>query len=142
MRKLFSLVTGIILLLLMLSSPATAAIQLQEFVTGLANPVFVTNAHDGTNRLFIVEQSGVIKVLQPGSTTPTVFLDTTSRVLSGGEQGLLGLAFHPQYPANPAFYVDYTRAEDGATVIAMYQVSSDPNVASSTESVLLVIGQP
>jgi hypothetical protein len=141
MRKLFSPMAEIVLLL-MLSSPTNAAIQLQEFVTGLTNPVFVTNAHDGTNRLFIVEQGGVIKVLQPGSTTPTVFLDITSKVLSGGESGLLGLAFHPQYPANPAFYVDYTRAGDGATVIAMYQVSSDPDVASSTETVLLVIGQP
>src|SRR5262245_53855670 len=79
MRKLFSPVAGIVLLL-MLSSPTNAAIQLQEFVTGLTSPVFVTNAHDGTNRLFIVEQGGVIKVLQPGSTTPTVFLDITSKV--------------------------------------------------------------
>jgi hypothetical protein len=71
-----------------------------------------------------------------------VFLNITGKVLSGGEQGLLGLAFHPQYPANPTFYVDYTRASDGATVIAMYHVSNDPNVASPAETVLLVIGQP
>ena len=102
----------------------------------------MTNAHDGSNRLFIVEQPGRIKVLQPGGTIPTVFLNITGKVLSGGEQGLLGLAFHPQYPANPTFYVDYTRTSDGATVIAMYHVSNDPNVASSAETVLLVIGQP
>jgi hypothetical protein len=126
----------------MLSSPTYAAIQLQALVTGLTNPVFVTHAHDGSNRLFILEQPGVIKVLQPGSTTPTVFLDITDKVLPGGERGLLGLAFHPQYPSNPAFYVDYTRAGDGATVIARYQVSGDPNVASSAETVLLVIEQP
>jgi len=141
MRKLFSPVSGIVLILI-LSSPTHAAIQLQTIVSGLTNPVFVTNAHDGKNRLFIVEQGGAIKVLQPGSSTPTVFLDITASVLSGGEQGLLGLAFHPQYPTNPAFYVDYTRAGDGATVIARYQVSSDPDVADSTETVLLVIGQP
>jgi len=141
MRKLFSPLAGIVLLL-MLSSPTNAAIQLQAILNGLTDPIFVTNAHDGTNRLFIVEQGGVIKVLQPGSASPTVFLNITSSVLAGGEQGLLGLAFHPQYPANPTFYVNYTRAGDGATVIARYQVSSDPNIASSTETVLLVIGQP
>jgi hypothetical protein len=141
MRKLFSPIAEIVLLLA-LSSPTNAAIQLQAIVSGLTNPVFVTNAHDGTNRLFILEQAGVIKVLHPGSTLPTVFLDISRQVLSGGEQGLLGLAFHPQYPANPAFYVNYTRAGDGATVIAMYQVSNDPDVAGSTETVLLVIGQP
>jgi hypothetical protein len=141
MRKIFSPVV-VIVLLVMLSSPTDAAIQLQAIVHGLTDPVFITNAHDGTNRLFIVEQGGVIKVLQPGSTTPTVFLDITGKVVSGGERGLLGLAFHPQYPANPAFYVNYTRAGDGATVIAMYQVSGDPNAASSSENVLLVIGQP
>src|SRR6059036_566009 len=77
--------------------PATT-IQLEPVVSGLSSPLFVTSSRDGTNRLFIVEKPGTIKVLQPGSTTPTVFLDITSRVLSSGtEQGLLGLAFHPQY---------------------------------------------
>lgn len=124
--------------------PATVAanIRLQRVVSGLTNPVFVTNAHDGTNRLFILEQDGKIKVLQPGANTPTVFLNITSRVLSGGERGLLGLAFHPHYPANPRFYVDYTRAGDGATVIAEYQVSRNRNVAIPVETVLLVIPQP
>ena len=50
-----------------------------------------------SNRLFIVEQAGVIKVLQPGATEPTTFLDIRTRILAGGERGLLGLAFHPQY---------------------------------------------
>ena len=70
----------------------------------------MTNAGDGSDRLFVVEQGGVIKVLQPGSTSPTVFLDITTKVLSGGEQGLLGLAFHPQFASNRRFFVDYTRA--------------------------------
>src|SRR5262245_47196880 len=96
----------------------TVTIQLQPVVSGLSSPVFVCNAHDGSNRLFIVEQPGVIKVLQPGSSTPTVFLDISSAVLSGGEQGLLGLAFHPQYSTNLRFFVNYTRKPDGATVIA------------------------
>src|SRR5688572_15258242 len=82
---------------------------LQPVVSGLSTPVLVTNAKDGSNRLFIVELGGIIKVLQPDSTTPTVFLNITTQVLSGGEQGLLGLAFHPQYETNRRFFVNYTR---------------------------------
>ena len=84
-----------------------------------------------------------IQVLQPGSTTPTIFLDITANVLSGGEQGLLGLAFHPAYATNRRFFVNYTRQPDGATVIAEYQASAtDPNVANATETTLLTISQP
>ncbi|HWO01767.1 MAG TPA: PQQ-dependent sugar dehydrogenase, partial [Blastocatellia bacterium] len=116
---------------------------LEPVLAGLSSPVYVTNAHDGSKRLFIVEQSGRIKVLQPGASTPTVFLDIRSRIVSGGEQGLLGLAFHPQFSTNRRFFVDYTRQPDGATVIAEYSASpSDSNVASNSETVLLVIPQP
>src|SRR5262249_38397709 len=74
-------------------------ISLENVVTGLNTPVFVTNAGDLSHRLFIVEQGGRIKVLRTGSSSPTVFLDITGSVLSGGERGLLGLAFHPQFAA-------------------------------------------
>jgi glucose/arabinose dehydrogenase len=123
---------------------APAAVELEPVVAGLSNPVFVTSAMDGTNRLFIVERGGLIKVLQPGSASPTVFLNITSRVLSeGGEQGLLGLAFHPQFSVNRRFFVNYTRQTDGATVIAEYRVSvSNPNLASTAEIPLLTIAQP
>ncbi len=131
------------LILLVTVSPALAAIQLQPVLTSLSSPLYVTSARDGTNRLFIVEQGGVIKLLQPGATTPTVFLDITAKVLSGGERGLLGLAFHPQYAVNRRFFVNYTRQTDGATVIAEYQTSSsDPNVADATETQLLTVSQP
>jgi len=142
-RKLVSL--GITAALVVGGSVASpeAAITLVPVLTGLAAPIFVTNARDGSDRLFVVEQGGIIKVLQPGNTTPTVFLDITSTVLSGGERGLLGLAFHPQFSSNRRFFVNYTRKPDGATVIAEYQVSpGDPNLADSTETVLLVILQP
>jgi len=131
------------LAVLLAYSPASEAILLDRVLTGLSSPLYVTNAHDGTNRLFIVEQPGRIKVLGPGTTTPTVFLDITSKVLSGGERGLLGLAFHPEYAANRRFFVNYTRQTDGATVIAEYHASSpDTNIADSQETVLLVIPQP
>jgi glucose/arabinose dehydrogenase len=120
-----------------------AAIGLEPVLTGLTDPLFVTNAGDSRDRLFVVERAGVIKVLQPGSTSPTVFLDITARVRSGGERGLLGLAFHPQFLSNRRFFVDYTRQTDGATVIAEYQASvGDPDIADLTEKVLLVIAQP
>lgn len=123
--------------------PAAAGVQLVPVVIGLTNPVYVGNAHDGTNRLFIVELGGVIKVLQPGSSTPTVFLDIASKVLSGGEQGLLGLAFHPEFATNGRFFVDYTRKPDGATIVAEYQVSAgNPNVADAAEIVLITVAQP
>lgn len=120
-----------------------ANIELVEVVSGLSNPVYVTNAHDGSHRLFIVEQGGRIKVLQPGSTAPEVFLNITSKVLSGGERGLLGLTFHPQFSTNHRFFVNYTRQPDGATVVAEYQASTlNPNVAETNEKVLLTIAQP
>ncbi|MGB8508067.1 MAG: PQQ-dependent sugar dehydrogenase [Pyrinomonadaceae bacterium] len=119
-------------------------IQLEPVLTtGLSSPVYMTNAHDGTDRLFIVEQGGRIKVLQPGATTPTIFLNISTKIVSGGEQGLLGLAFHPQYRTNRRFFVNYTRAGDGATVIAEYHVSTaNPNVADTAEIIHLTIAQP
>jgi glucose/arabinose dehydrogenase len=126
-----------------LESAAIAAVQLQSVVRGLSNPVYVTSVRDGSNRLFIVEQPGRIKVLQPQATVPTVFLDITARVLFGGEQGLLGLAFHPQFSVNRRFFVNYTRKTDGATVIAEYHASaSDPDTADTAETPLLSIAQP
>src|SRR6185503_13319074 len=97
-----------------------AQIQITPVVSGLSSPVLVANAGDGTNRLFILEQGGTIRVLQPGASTTSVFLNITSKVLSGGERGLLGLAFHPQYISNGRFFVFYTRVGDGAIVVAEY----------------------
>jgi glucose/arabinose dehydrogenase len=92
--------------------------------------------------LFIAEQAGRVRVWQPGSSTTSQFLDVRSRVSSGGERGLLGLAFHPLYSANGRFFLYYTRPIDGAIVVAEYGVSADPNVANPTERVLLTIPHP
>ena len=122
---------------------AAPQVALVPVLSGLASPVYFTNAHDGINRRFIVEQGGRIKVLANGASTPTVFLDIAARVIAGGEQGLLGLAFHPHFRTNRRFFVNYTRSPDGATVIAEYHASSiDPNLADPAETVLLVIPQP
>ena len=117
---------------------AITAIQLQPVLSGLSNTVYVTNSHDGTNRLFIIEKAGVIRVAQPGASTTTVFLNITTRVLStDNERGLLGLAFHPQYAINGRFFVYYTRQTDGALTIAEYHVSAaDPNVADPNSEIV------
>src|SRR5688572_18402844 len=113
---------------------ASNVIRLQPFVSGLSLPVFVTSANDGTRRLFIVQQRGLIKVVQPGSNTPTDFLNASGVVSqSGNERGLLGLAFHPQYSSNRRFFIYYTRPSDGAIEIAEYETSvGNPNQANPT----------
>ncbi|MBC7900066.1 MAG: PQQ-dependent sugar dehydrogenase [Saprospiraceae bacterium] len=105
-----------------------------NFITGLSSPLHLTNAKDGTRRIFIVQQRGIIKVVQPGSTVPTDFLNISSVVSSsGGERGLLGLAFHPQYRDNRRFFVYYTRQSDGSIEIAEYAASeANPNIAVPT----------
>jgi glucose/arabinose dehydrogenase len=122
---------------------AATPVQLRSVIGNLETPVLVTNAKDGSDRLFIVEQGGVIKVLPPGGRSATVFLDLSDKVIFKGERGLLGLTFHPQFGSNRRFFVDYTRMPDGATVIAEYHASpTNPNVANPTGTVLLVIPQP
>lgn len=138
---------AVLLLFLSVMSPAAAAqwrINLQPVVTsGLTQPVLVTSARDGSGRLFIVEQPGRIRVLQPNGTGAGLFLDISPKVLSGGERGLLGLTFHPQYSSNGRFFVDYTRQPDGATVIAEYRASpTNPDAADPGERILLTIPQP
>lgn len=97
-------------------------IQRQAYLTGLSSPVFVTNAGDGTNRMFVVQQRGLIRVVQPGSTTPTTFMNLSGLVSqTGNERGLLGLAFHPDFENNSFFFVNYTQSVGGATVIARYK---------------------
>src|SRR3954470_17635475 len=91
----------------------SSIIGLRPVISGLDSPVYLTNAGDGSNRLFVLEQRGVVKVIQPGESTATVFLDVSPLVSSsGGERGLLGLAFHPQYSINHRFFIFYTRATD------------------------------
>ena len=131
-----------LVLALSISSPLRAAIKLVPVLSGLSNPVFVANAGDGSRRLFVVEQDGTIRVWHAGAATSSSFLDVRDRVLSGGERGLLGLAFHPLYRVNGRFFVYYTRKPDGAIVIAEYQVTSDPDVASRNERLLLTIPHP
>src|SRR5262245_604267 len=120
--------------------------------TTLADPVAISNAGDGSNRLFFVLQAGRIVIHNGSTVLGTPFLDIQSLVQAGGEQGLLGLAFHPNYPATPYFFVNYTCevnaaqpecTTSGDTIIARFQVSANPNVADpASRRTLLVIPQP
>jgi glucose/arabinose dehydrogenase len=123
---------------------AAPAITLQEIASGFQTPVELVNSGDGSGRLFVVEQGGTIKVLSGGVVAATPFLDISTVITSGGERGLLGLAFHPQYSSNRAFYVYYTRAGDGALTIARYlRSATNPLIADpASGSVVLVIPHP
>lgn len=152
MRKAKSSWIFIIISLFALSSISNSAraalpefqITLSEVVaTGFDRPVQVTHAGDGSGRLFVVEQPGRIRILSNGAILPAPFLDIRSLVSYGGERGLLGLAFHPDYEANGFFYLNYTNLA-GNTVVARYQVSSaDPNQANPASALILfTITQP
>lgn len=118
-------------------------IKLQSVVEhAFSKPVFLTTSPEQSDRLFVVEQGGRIVILTGGQLNPSPFLDIGEKLSTGGERGLLGLAFHPRYSTNGRFFVNYTRAEDGATVIAEYRVSPDPNKAAPHETIRLVILQP
>ncbi|MEW5958791.1 MAG: PQQ-dependent sugar dehydrogenase [Chloroflexota bacterium] len=126
-------------------TPPDVQITLDPLAGGFNAPVQVTHAGDGSGRLFVVEQSGRIRIIDSnGTVLSTPFLNLSSLVsCCGGEQGLLGLAFHPNYETNGYFYVNYTRSSDGDTVIARYQVSANPQVADPGSAfTLLTIDQP
>ena len=115
----------------------------EQIASGLDHPVYITNAADGSNRLFVVEQRGRIRIVENGAVVATPFLDIASKVLYGGERGLLSVAFPPNYAEKGYFYVDYTRQPDGNTVIARYRITGDLDVAdAASEEVLLTIYQP
>ena len=120
--------------------PSPLTIRMQPFLSGLSLPLYITTAKDGTKRLFVVQQRGIIKVVQPGATTTTDFLNLASVVSqSGNERGLLGLAFHPQFTTNRKFYVYYTRASDGGLEIAEYlTMAGNPNQGDPTTARIIL----
>lgn len=116
-------------------------LEAEVVVSGLTNPLHLT-APPGDDRLFVVEKPGRVRIVEGGQLRPTPFLDLGDQVSSGGEQGLLGLAFHPDYAANGLFYVSYTDLE-GDTRVERYAVSADPNVADPQSGVeILALTQP
>jgi uncharacterized protein (TIGR03437 family) len=131
------------LLFLLLGSSAFAQeIRTVQVATGVAGPTDIQDAGDGSGRLFVVQQSGMIRVLKNGALLPTPFLDIHTKITSDGERGLLGLAFPPGFAQSQRFYVDYTDV-NGNTVIAQYRVTANADVADpASEIALLHITQP
>lgn len=136
MKKVLLLVTVLFSVIV-----SAQTIALNQFATGFTDPVAM--AHAGDSRLFVVQQGGQIRILNAnGTVNATSFLNISSIITSGGERGLLGLAFHPNYAANGYFFVNYTNTS-GNTVIARYSVNAtNPNIAETTGTILMTISQP
>ena len=123
--------------------PTGVALSLAVVVDGLTGPVDVASPGDGGGRLFVVEQPGRIRLVRDGRLVTRPFLDIRTRVASGGERGLLGLAFHPEFPTDPRLFVDYTDLE-GDTVVSEFRLDpEDGDVADpGSERILVQIDQP
>jgi len=125
----------------------TVAVGLERVATGLGPLTYLTAAPGDTSRLFLVEQSGRIRIVENGVLLATPFLDIHSLVSTGGEQGLLGMAFYPDYTTSGRFIVSYTSPlgtqSGGTSILARYTVSADPDVANpSPDRQLLSVDQP
>jgi glucose/arabinose dehydrogenase len=145
-------VTGLRMTLLP-GSEDSLVIRLERIARGFKAPTVVTNADDGTNRLFVAEQTGKILVIDNGTVQSTPFLDLSSKIVKliplYDERGLLGLAFHPDFVSNSRFYVYYSAPTnvsgfDHQNIIAEYQISGEnPNIADPTsEQIIMRIDQP
>ncbi len=129
--------------------PDPAAIKLTPVASGFTRPLYVTHAADGSDRIFLVEQVGKIWILKDGLLLEQPFLDIGALISPGAviqsfsEQGLLGLAFHPDFPTNGAFYINYTDLQ-GGTVVARYYVDAEnPDIAdASSGQIIFQLSQP
>jgi glucose/arabinose dehydrogenase len=135
---------SLIFFLIYVSLGAQVQLDFRSFATGLDNPVDIVNA--GDDRLFVVQQRGLIRILDlEGNVSGVPFLDLSGVVSqSGSETGLLGLAFHPEYHENGYFFVNYTRASDGSTVVSRFSTdTNNPGLANrESEIKLLTVEQP
>ena len=124
------------------NGPGTSGVRLETVASGLDFPLFLTAPPGDNARLFVVEKTGRIRIVKNGSLLITPFLDLSAKVSNGSEQGLLGLAFHPDYATNGRFVVNYTNTS-GDTRVAVYRVTANADVADpASEQVILAIDQP
>lgn len=119
-----------------------SSVGLVPVASGLSFPVDLTSPPADSARLFVVEKTGTIRIIRNGAVVPRPFLDLRGAVSGGGEQGLLGLAFHPQYAVNGRFVVNFTNP-GGDTRVVAYRVSTDPDSADpATADTILAVSQP
>jgi glucose/arabinose dehydrogenase len=123
--------------------PNHVSVQFRSVATVPGRPLAIANAGDGSGRLFVAEQGGRVYILTDGAVNSTPFLDVSAQVSGGGEQGLLGIAFHPDFPADNRVFVDYTNAA-GDTVVSSFEVDpgSPDAVVHGSEAVVLTVDQP
>ncbi|MEO6252939.1 MAG: PQQ-dependent sugar dehydrogenase [Ferruginibacter sp.] len=138
------LTSAALLFLLNLSAAAqTPVLFFDTLVTGLSEPVDIVNADDGTNRLFIVQKTGTIRIYSGGVMLPGNFLDIPDSIAGGGERGLLSLAFHPLYSSNRYFFVYYTNTAGNIRITRFQTQAGNPNAADeSTGTVIMTIAHP
>ena len=129
-------------------NPGTQAfpqVSLSKVAGGFANPTFIGNAGDGSNRLFVVEQGGTVKIIKNGTVLSAPFLDISPKVMTGGERGLFVIIFPPGFgEGKQHFYVNYTgETGNGDTFISRYRITENPDAADpADEQILLAIDQP
>ena len=118
--------------------PTSTTLKLQTIASTLNSPVFLTAPRGDTNRLFVLEQGGTIKVLDRANGNMLSTFLTLTGLTSGGEQGLLGLAFDPNYTTNGRFYVHYTDANGAITIVRFLVSPTNANIADPASQVILV----
>jgi uncharacterized protein (TIGR03437 family) len=122
--------------------PQTASrIRLERIATGITNCTDIQSARDGSGRLFLMRQAGTVAIWRNGQVLPSDFLDIRGRLTTGGERGLLGMAFPPGFAQKRYFYVNYTNLQ-GATVVSRFRLASDNAADNNSEQILLTVPQP
>src|SRR5262245_43759041 len=128
--------------LLAVASGFAQSVRLTQIASGISAPTDIQSANDGTGRLFLVQQNGIVRIHRNGALVSAPFLDIRGKTTGSGERGLLGLAFPPGFAQKQRFYVDYTNPA-GDIVIAMYRLGSNRDVADAgSETILLTITHP
>jgi len=120
--------------------PARLTLSLEVVAEGLDAPLAIAHTNDGSGRIFVAEQRGTVRMVQDGSVRGEPLLDIADRVRARGEQGMLGIAFHPDFPADPRLFVDYTD-RSGTTVVSSFPVDGE-RADATAETVILRIDQP
>ena len=143
--SVFASLCFLALAVLLMPTPAAAqpTVATEQVATGFVAGIGATSANDGSGRIFVVEQGGTIRIWDGSQVLATPLLDIDTLISTGGERGLLGLAFHPDHASNGFFYVNYTDLL-GDTVIARYTVmAGNPNVADPASAlIILTFDQP
>jgi glucose/arabinose dehydrogenase len=142
MRRPIPVMVAVIACMLVAAPPAPAAsVRLARISANLNQPVFVTGSPGDGSRLFIVLKGGTIRVMKSGQLLATPFLNLSGKVSTGGEQGLLGMAFDPNYRTNGRFFVSYTNLAGDSRVVAYHRATAD-RADPETARLYLAVDQP